>query len=169
MTDGKRWYVALTQPKSEARAQANLVRQGFAVYLPRYRRLRRHARKTEVVARPLFPRYMFVSLDLARDRWRAVQSTFGIQSMVLHGDRPGEVASEVIAAIKDREDGDGYVQLSPAIPFNKGAKVRILDGIFEDAVGVFERVADKKRVAVLLQLLGREVLTLLPNDSIAAA
>ena len=28
---------------------------------------------------------------------------------------------------------------------------------------------DKRRVAVLLQLLGREVLTLVPNDTIAAA
>ena len=169
MTDGNRWYVVLTQPNGEARAQANLLRQGFSVYLPRYRRIRRHARKTEVVARPLFPRYMFVSLDLARDRWRAIQSTFGIQSLVLSGDRPGEIADGVIGAIQQREDDEGYVQLSPAVPFHKGNKVRILDGIFEDSVGVFERIADKRRVAVLLQLLGREVLTLIPRDSIAAA
>ena len=169
MTEGKRWYVVLTQPNGEARAQANLARQGFAVYLPRFRRIRRHARKIEVVARPLFPRYMFVSLDLARDRWRVVQSTFGIQSLILAGDRPGEIADDIIGAIQEREDAEGFVQLSPVVPLSKGNKVRILDGIFEDAIGVFERVADKRRVAVLLQLLGREVLTLIPNDSIAAA
>jgi transcriptional antiterminator RfaH len=168
MADGKRWYVVVTQPNREARAEENLLRQGFSVYLPRYLRTRRHARKTEVVARPLFPRYMFVCLDLARDRWRSVQSTFGVQSLVLNGDRPSEIAGPVVEAIREREGNDGYVRLMPA-GFDKGAVVRVLDGIFEDSVGIFERVADRRRVAVLLQLLGREVMALLPNEGVAAA
>lgn len=166
--NNQRWYVVITQPNNEARAQENLQRQGFSVYLPRYRRTRKHARKTESVLRPLFPRYLFVGLDLARDRWRSVQSTFGVQGMVKVGDRPSAVPEAVIAAIQEREGDDGLVQLgAPILP--KGTKVRVLDGIFEDAVGVFERVADRQRVAVLLQLLGREVMALLPNESIAAA
>lgn len=164
----KRWYVVVTQPNNEARARENLERQGFSVYLPRYRRTRKHARKTESVLRPLFPRYLFVGLDLARDRWRSVQSTLGVQSLVTSGDRPSEVPEAVIAAIQEREGEDGLVQIS-APPLPKGAKVRVLDGIFEDAVGVFERVAGEQRVAVLLQLLGREVMALLPNESVAAA
>jgi transcriptional antiterminator RfaH len=168
MAEGRRWYVVVTQPNGEARAEENLVRQGFSVYLPRYRRTRRHARKIETISRPLFPRYLFVCLDLARDRWRAVQSTFGVQSLVLTGDRPSEVASTIVDAIRHREGSDGYVQMLPPA-LDKGAKVKVLDGIFEDSVGVFERVADRQRVAVLLQLLGREVMALLPNESIAAA
>ena len=35
--------------------------------------------------------------------------------------------------------------------------MRLIDGIFTDARGVLERIADETRVAVLLQLLGREV------------
>lgn len=164
----KRWYVVVTQPNAETRAEENLQRQGFSVYLPRYRRTRRHARKTEVVLRPLFPRYLFVGLDLARDRWRSVQSTFGVQGMVIIGDRPSAVPEQVIEAIQARQDEDGLVRMAaPGLP--KGTKVRILDGIFEDAVGVFERVAGEQRVAVLLQLLGREVMALLPTESVAAA
>jgi len=64
----RRWYVVHTQPNGEGRADLNLCRQGFATYLPRYARRRRHARRQEVVKRPLFPRYLFVGLDLARDR-----------------------------------------------------------------------------------------------------
>jgi transcriptional antiterminator RfaH len=168
MSDGKRWYVAVTQLHGEARAEENLVRQGFPVYLPRYRRTRRHARKTDVVLRPLFPRYLFVGLDLTRDRWRSVQSTFGVQGLVFSGEHPGAIPAAVVDAIREREGEDGLVQMgAPAIP--GGTRIRILDGIFEDTVGVFERVADKQRVAVLLQLLGREVLALLPNESVAAA
>ncbi len=168
MSDGKRWYVVMTQPNAELRAEDNLQRQGFAVYLPRYLKTRRHARKTETVTRPLFPRYMFVSLDLGRDRWRSVLSTFGVQSLVFSGDRPGEIAGDVVAAIRAREGEDGYIAFSPP-RIAAGAPIRILDGIFEDAVGVFERVADKRRVAVLLQLLGREVKALLPSESVVAA
>lgn len=164
----KRWYVVVTQPNNEGRAEEHLLRQGFSVYLPRYRRTRRHARKTETVLRPLFPRYLFVGLDLARDRWRSVQSTFGVQGLVTVGDRPSAVPDAVIEAILQRQDDDGLILMgAPALP--KGTKVRILDGIFEDAVGLFERAAGEQRVAVLLQLLGREVMALLPNESVARA
>ncbi|MEA2948325.1 MAG: transcriptional antiterminator RfaH, partial [Alphaproteobacteria bacterium] len=41
------WYVVHTQAQGEDRADLNLRRQGFATYLPRYLRARRHARRTE--------------------------------------------------------------------------------------------------------------------------
>jgi transcriptional antiterminator RfaH len=50
------WYVAYTQPNAESRAEEHLARQGYSIYLPRCRRLVRHARKRAVVLRPLFPR-----------------------------------------------------------------------------------------------------------------
>ena len=59
------WYVVHTHPRAEAKALLNLDRQGFSCYLPRYLKRRRHARRLETVAAPLFPRYLFVALDLA--------------------------------------------------------------------------------------------------------
>ena len=40
-----RWYVVQTQPHAESKAMGHLIRQGFAAYLPRYLKRRRHARK----------------------------------------------------------------------------------------------------------------------------
>src|ERR1700736_4723640 len=111
MTCGARWYVVHTQPKHEARADLNLRRQGFATYLPRYLRKRRHARRNEIVAAPLFPRYLFVAVDLARDRWRVIQSTFGVSHLVVVGGAPLPVPDRVVNAIRAREDRDGYVAL----------------------------------------------------------
>jgi transcriptional antiterminator RfaH len=71
-----RWYVVHIRAQGENRADLNLRRQGFVTYLPRHLRTRRHTRRIETVARPLFPRYLFVAMDIARDRWWAVQSTF---------------------------------------------------------------------------------------------
>jgi transcription antitermination factor NusG len=47
--------------------------------------------------------------------------------------------------------------------------VRLIDGIFADAKGVIERVADDRRVAILLGLLGREVRVFVPAASIGTA
>lgn len=153
----RRWYVVHTQPNGEARADLNLRRQGFATYLPRYARRRSHARRQELVKRPLFPRYIFVGLDLARDRWRAIHSTFGVNRLVLAGEEPLPVPESVIDEIRAREDGEGLVALGLPAGVGPGSRVRLVDGIFADAKGVLERIADDRRVAILLELLGREV------------
>jgi transcriptional antiterminator RfaH len=163
------WYVVHTQPHHEVRAEINLCRQGFATYLPRYQRTRRHARRTETVVRPLFPRYLFVAIDLTRDRWRAIHSTFGVSHLVQAGDEPLSVPPGVVDEIRAREDGNGLVKLGLPPSVGPGSTVRLIDGIFQDAKGVLERVADDRRVAVLLQLLGREVRVFVPAASVRMA
>ena len=169
MSAQRRWYVVHTQPNREGRADLNLRRQGFITYLPRCLRRRRHARRQETVARPLFPRYLFVALDLARDRWRVVHSTFGVNRLVLAGEGPLAVPAGVLDEIRARENGDGFVALGLPAGFGPGTPVRLVDGIFADAGGVIERIADDRRVAILLELLGREVRVLVSPASVGAA
>jgi transcriptional antiterminator RfaH len=169
MSGEQRWYVVHTQPHHEVRADLNLRRQGFATYLPRYLRTRRHARRTETVVRPLFPRYLFVTLDPARDRWRAIHSTFGVSRLVQAGDEPLSVPAGVVEEIRAREDHDGLVALGLPAGIGPGSRVRLIDGIFQDAKGVLERIADDRRVAILLELLGREVRVFVPAASVRMA
>ncbi len=164
-----RWYVVHTQPHGEAKASLNLERQGFATYLPRYRRQRRHARQTEFVPRPLFPNYLFVAFDIARDRWRSIQSTIGVNRLVMAGEEPVPVPNGVVEEIRLREDAEGYVVLGLPAGAKIGGPVRLIDGIFADARGILERIVDNRRVAVLLQLLGREVRVSVPSAAIGIA
>ena len=163
------WYVVQTQINSEAKAARNLLRQGFEIYLPRHLKRRSHARKIEKVAAPLFPRYMFVHIDIATQRWRSVQSTYGVSHLVLNGSDPAPVAGEVIRALKAREDASGYVTLEQRPKFAMGEKVRVLAGVFADNLGLFDGMADRDRVAILLELLGRKVRVSLEADMVAAA
>ena len=66
-----RWYAAYTQPRNEALAIEHLARQGFDVYCPRYQKRRSHAGKIDLVASPLFPRYVFIAFDPEAARWQA--------------------------------------------------------------------------------------------------
>ncbi|WFU66901.1 MULTISPECIES: transcriptional activator RfaH [Bradyrhizobium] len=169
MEPGSRWYVVQTQVNAEVKAAAGLVRQGFGTYLPRYQKRRSHARKVELVPRPLFPRYLFVAIDVAAQRWRAIQSTLGVSHLVCVGDRPAAVEHGVIDALKSREDEAGFVALARRPAFSPGDKVRIVEGAFVDSLALVEDVSDQHRVAVLLNLLGRQVRVFVGTGLITAA
>jgi transcriptional antiterminator RfaH len=165
----KQWFVAHTQPSKEMLAQKNLVDQGFNVYLPRYKKIRRHARKVEEILSPLFPRYLFVEMDLEVDRWRSVNGTRGISYLLMQEERPISVSTVVIGDLKGQEIDEGIVPLHSMVSFIKGDKVRVLEGIFEGQVVTFEGLDDKQRVRLLLSFLGREMNVSLPLSAVEAA
>jgi transcriptional antiterminator RfaH len=164
-----RWFVAHTHPHAEAKATAHLNRQGFEIYFPRYLKRRRHARRIETVAAPLFPRYLFVAVDLKAQRWRSIYSTVGVARLVCNGDEPTAVPDGVVEALKTREDANGFIKLEQRPPFRTGDKVRVLEGAFTSCLGLFEGMAERQRIAILLDLLGRKVRVVLDADLVAAA
>ena len=103
MTDaGERWYVVQSQPNAELKAAAHLNRQGFATYLPRYVKRRRHARRVEHVPVPLFPRYLFVGIDMTTQRWRSIVSTVGVSRLICSGEAPQAVPDQIVASLRAR-------------------------------------------------------------------
>ena len=165
----KQWFVVHTQPCKEGIAQQHLLEQGFDVYLPRFKKTRRHARKVEEVLAPLFPRYLFVGMDLDVDGWRSVQGTRGVSYILVADDRPAAVPLGIVESLKDQENDEGLVSLTSIALFTKGDKVRVLEGAFKDYLAVFEKLDDKQRVHLLLHCLGREMSILLPLDVVEAA
>ena len=163
------WYVVQTQTHAENKAAAHLLRQEFSVYLPRFQKRRRHARRTETVAVPLFPRYLFVGVNMATQRWRSIQSTTGVSRLVCNGNEPAAVPASVVEALQRREDEQVFVLLVQRTRFSAGEKVRVIDGAFADCFGLFEGMRDDERVTVLLDLLGRKVRVMIDELSVAAA
>jgi transcriptional antiterminator RfaH len=165
----KRWYVVQTHPRAEAKAAAHLGRQGFSTYFPRYLKKRRHARRVETIAMPLFPRYVFVAVDMEIQRWRSIQSTIGVMHLVRNGEEPAAVSNRIIGDLKDRESELGFIQLDQPRTFRLGDKLRVVDGVFCDSLGSFEGMSDSERVTILLDLLGRKVRVRLDAEFVTAA
>jgi transcription elongation factor/antiterminator RfaH len=152
---GERWFLAHTQPKSECKAELHLGAQGFRTYLPQIQKTIRHARQLKTVRAPLFPRYLFVILDLERDRWLSVRSTVGISRLFTTQDgRPVPVPVGIVEALLDQTDGT-VTRLDVGLV--KGQPVRVLSGPFADFVGTLERLDGAGRVQVLLELMGTAV------------
>jgi transcriptional antiterminator RfaH len=112
---------------------------------------------------------MFVAIDMATQRWRSIQSTFGVARLVSNGDDPASVPEGVVRALRAREDDRGFVRLDSRPAFAPGDKVRVLAGAFMDSAGLFNGLADHDRVSILLEMLGRKVRVLLDADMVAAA
>lgn len=164
------WHVAYTQPLKEAIAQQNLLNMGYEVYAPKFRKMRRHARKVEEVIAPLFPRYIFVGMDLESAQWRSVNGARGVSHLLMTNDlKPAQVPCRVIDELKSQEIENEIVPITNLEVFVKGDKMRVCDGIFKDQLAVFEKLDDKNRAHLLLNFLGREIKTTLPIYAVEAA
>jgi transcriptional antiterminator RfaH len=164
-----RWYVARTHALGEEKAFLNLLKQGFQPYLPRYLKRRRHARRTDWIKAPLFPRYLFVKFDIATTRWRTISSTFGIDRLICSLERPVPVPEGVVDDIKSHENASGLISLAQCLSLSRGDRVQIESGAFSDMSGFFECATDDERVVVLLELLGRQVRVRVPAAALALA
>lgn len=164
------WCVAHTQPLKEATARQNLLDQGYQVYLPRFKKICRHARKVEEKLAPLFPRYIFVGLNLEADRWRSINGTRGVSHLLMSNDiTPAKVPTRIIEELKLQGSDDDIVPISSLVTFTKGDKMVIVDGAFKDQLATFEAMDDKSRVKLFLTFMGREMKISLPLYAVEAA
>jgi transcription antitermination factor NusG len=164
---GERWFVARVLTHQENRAQFNLHRLGFRSFLPRLRRTVRHARKLRETMNPLFPGYIFIVIDLSKQRWRSINGTFGVASLIMGAEHPTPVPPGVVEALVASCESRGVVRLDDSLEI--GQKVRILSGPFAETVCRLADLDDRGRVRVLLEIMGMEVAAQLDRSAIASA
>jgi transcription elongation factor/antiterminator RfaH len=167
LAGNERWFLAHTLPKGEWKAELHLGAQGFRTFQPQIRKTIRHARQLKTVRAPLFPRYLFVILDLERDRWLSVRSTVGVSSLFSSRDgRPVPVPIGIVESLIERSE-DTLTRLDDNLV--KGQQVRILTGPFADFVGMLDRLNEAGRVRVLLEMMGTAVPVTLHRSALAPA
>src|SRR6476661_3067483 len=167
LAGNERWFLVHTLPKSEQKADMRLRAQEFRCYLPLFEKTIRHARKLRTVRAPLFPRYLFVILDLARDSWSPIRSTIGVSRLFTTQEgRPVPVLVGVVESLIERSDGQ-VTRLDTDLV--RGQRVRILSGPFADFAGTLARLDGAGRVQVLLEMMGTEVPVTLSRSALAPA
>ena len=109
------WYVVLTKPKQELRAQDNLERQGGVVFVPMFANERISRGKRVVRQEPLFPGYLFLQSDTQSELLSKVRSTFGVRQLLTFA---GQVMTEDSRIIEDRRQRSNTANLIQ--PFSVG-------------------------------------------------
>jgi transcription elongation factor/antiterminator RfaH len=164
---GTRWYAVHTQPNREFRAKHQLENQAFEVFLPKRLKTVRHARRLTNSTAAFFPRYLFIRLDLTQHRWRSVNGTFGVSSLVMQGEMPRPVPCGVVEAMIASVDAAGLLCLEQNLTL--GAQVRLAAGPFAEKLGILDRLDDSGRVRVLLEIMGGTVPVRLERKYVTAA
>jgi len=162
----ERWYIVQIKPNSLSRAQANLERQGFACFAPRERRSVRRSGKFVTADLPVFPGYLFVTLNPENGSWRVINSTYGVARLVSFGAGPAPLPDGLMQALLARY-GDGGEGEGTSISFRVGDAVVIREGPFADFVASVEAIDPERRVHLLIDFMGRHSRVTVEGDKLA--
>ncbi|MBV8664220.1 MAG: transcriptional activator RfaH [Hyphomicrobiales bacterium] len=164
----ERWYVAMTLPHKERVAAPQLRNQGYRSFVPLQLVTRRHARQFRTELAPVFPRYLFVILDVERDRWRSVNGTIGVRHLITDGERPIPVVPGVVETLQQSCDPRGALVFDTE-RMAAGERVRLSAGPLAGTLGVLQGLDGAGRVQLLLDLLGGRVKVTVEREMVAAA
>lgn len=166
--DRPAWYAIRTKPHKEQIARVNYENQGLTVYLPLMRAIRRHARRSEEVLRPVFPGYLFLYLAPVQRNWTAIAATRGVIGPVCFGADYVPVPDWVILALREKEDQEGVLRPGAFTreKLTPGAWIEVdLESGFA-AGGTFCSFRGEENVVVLLDILKRQVRATVPLASV---
>ena len=164
MSSKRSWYLIYTKPRQEYLARENLDRQGFVTYLPLVQQSRRRNGRYIKIIEPYFPRYLFIQLNTDTDNWAPIRSTLGVSQMVRFGGIPAVLPDDLITYLKQNDDSNGLQQQRQR-DMSPGDRIEIVNGPFVGYQGIYQQQKSAERVAVLLDIIGKNAaLTLSVHD-----
>ena len=152
---GEKWYVAATKAGREQYARHHLENQQFEVFLPMLRRTVRSGRRLIDRQESCFPGYVFIRFDAALPAWRSVNSTRGVRSLIMSGERPIPLPGGFVEELRASACASGLIR--PEHRFQPGDRVRIIAGPFAELVGTLAQMESRGRLGILVELLNGTV------------
>ena len=161
---GLRWYAIQTKVNREKEVEKRLKDLRLEAFLPFMRARRRIGSRFHWVLAPLFPGYIFCRLDMVLSG-KAARYSPGVKDFLTFGSRLAEVGEEIIDALRERCP-EGVALIDP-VSAQPGDMVRINEGPFSGLEAVFQqKLKGSERVAVLLEILGRQTRIIVPSEMI---
>ncbi len=160
---GKQWYVVHCYSGYENKVrfaiEQRIETMGmrdkiFDVIVPTEEEIEVKDGKRRTVERRVFPGYILVEMKMDEDSWYVVRNTPGVTGFVGMGNDPTPLRPDEVKAIIARMDST-----TPTIKvtYKVGQKVRIIDGPFNDFMGLVAAIdPDKSKVRVMVNFFGRD-------------
>lgn len=162
---GASWFAIRTNIKCERRAQMGLDALGYRTYLPQCVRWVSHARIKTRERRPLFPRYLFVELDINREGTDGIRTTDGVEGILGNAGVPVSMPGRFVTELLTRELKGEFDEVKDG-ELPKGAKIAILEGEYDGLIAV---LTGGKNHHVLCKVIGQAREIKLPLASVRAA
>ena len=164
--ENSKWFLVYTKAREEKRAKKNLENQGFETFLPMIAYENISQPKSSSLE-PMFPRYLFIIINVERDNWTHIKSTRGVSHLVVFGDKFAEVPNLVVAFLKTRvDDNDIVKQKVTRQEFQKGDKLVIKKGVLKGKEATFLSKTGKERVRILLRFVNHLITAEIPASDV---
>lgn len=160
MTDNEaRWYVVHTYSGYENKVASNLettvenrnlghLIQEIRVPTEKVTEIKDN--KSREVERKVFPGYVIVKMIMNDDSWYIVRNIRGCTGFVGPSSKPVPLTDEEVERL-------GVEIKNVEVDYNVGDSVRIIDGPFDDSVGIVDELnKEKNSVRVIIHMFGRE-------------
>jgi transcription antitermination factor NusG len=180
------WTAVRSELSRERVAERFLTMAGYTTYFPKIQEQRINCGRKILVARWLFPNYLFIRIEMdipaeingaengARNGhdtpvigWWTAKRTCGVSSLVMDGISPARISDKIIDEIKSRER-NGFIRLPTCPEFVSGDPIKVVAGPFSGQLGLYEGQKGSARVLVLLRMFGSQQRTELRRDAIEA-
>jgi hypothetical protein len=178
--DDANWYIAVTNPNCQRRAEAELAALGYRAFWPKLRKWVSHARTKQAKEYPILGRYMFV--EVPDGNFFRVRNVNGIEMLLTdETGEPEEIPASVVYEFRarymagewdfvSREVGMFQAPSGAMITRNNklpiGALVRIMEGEFADILTV---VRDFKNGKVVFLPPGKREFFRISESKVRAA
>ncbi len=163
LDDDREWYVIHCYSGYEKKVKHNLEQRIdsmqmedliFQVVIPTEDEMEVRDGKRRVIERRVFPGYILVQMRLTDDSWFVVRNTPGVTGFVGMGNDPTPLRAEEVQSIMHRMESEAP---KIKVTFKPGQKVRIVDGPFNEFIGVVDEIdMDRAKVRVMVSFFGRE-------------
>jgi len=165
-SENSKWILVYTKAQEEQKAKRNLQNQGFEIFLPMIAFAKLNQSKS-IILKAMFPRYLFVKINIELDKWNRIKSTRGVSHMVVFGQRLAEIPNQVIDYLKSEADeNDIFRQKITRQEFQKGDKLVIEKGMFKDKEATFLAKKSKERVRILLRFVNNLITAEIPASDV---
>jgi transcription termination/antitermination protein NusG len=162
---GKRWYIIHTYSGFEDRVRKTLEQRVEAlamqelfgeIRVPTETVVEVKDGKRREVRRKFFPGYVLVEMEMTDDAWHLVRNTPKVTGFVGAGKKPTPLTDEEVNQILHQSVA-AQEKPRPKEVFEKGERIKIIDGPFASFSGVVEDVnLDRNTVKVMVTIFGRE-------------
>ena len=158
------WYVVHTQSGYEDRVFKLLTRKIetdklqekiFRVMIPTEDVVEVKKNKKKVSKRKFFPGYVLLDMKVDEETYWMIKGIPGVSGF-LGEPRPTPLADEEVKGILDLTITAAEGKPRPAVQFEKGENIRIIEGPFRHFVGVVEDVNEAKaKIKAMVTIFGR--------------
>lgn len=147
------WFVAYTAPRQERRAAQSLRDERVTVYEALARDRVKHARKTAVVDRPIFPRYIFIGFPPMNRAFGLARACDGVQCLVSVEGQPLRVRAGLLERIESALQS--AADLAEYRDVDVGDQVRVKSGPFQGFSAMVSALLGAEAAKIELNIFGR--------------